>query len=332
MEYFMSKFALGASVAAALVAASATSAQAEVLASNSHRPGLQIRLRHTPPSPAAPGVRRPPLLFIHGASFPSGLAFDFRMDGQSWMDALAARGHDVYALDFLGYGLSDRYPPADGPQGRARDVVEDVDRAVNLVLARTGAQQLALIAHSWGGSVGALYAERYPAKVDKLVLFAAITGRDDAAPRATVAPYEELTPAQRIAGMDSLRPAAEASQLHPDVHARWGVEWLASGHGGEDAAAQAQAASVRFPSGPSADADDLRHGYAYYDPARIMAPTLLVRGEWDAWPNHEDYRQLQARMTRAAAVQYTVIPRGTHVMHLEAAHRALWQAVGRFLD
>ena len=309
--------------AAALLIASTLSAHAEVLATVSHVPGLQLRLRHTPAAVVSAAARGLPVLLLHGSSFPSALAFDFPMDGVSWMDSLAAHGHDVYALDFLGYGLSDRYQPAPQPQGRALEVVQDVDRAVNLVLERTGAQQVALIAHSWGGSVGALYAQRHPEKVGRLVLFAAITARNESTPRAVVAPYEELTPAQRIAGMDGLRPASEPSQLHADVHAHWGAAWLAS-------AGEKQA--VRFPSGPSADLDDLRHGQAYYDPARIQAPTLLVRGEWDAWPNDADYQQLFARLKGAARRQYVIVPRGTHVMHLEIAHKALWQTVATFLD
>jgi pimeloyl-ACP methyl ester carboxylesterase len=304
--------------AAVLAIASTLSAHAEVLATSSHVPGLQLRLRHTSAA-AAHGL---PVLFLHGASFPSALAFDFRMDGVSWMDSLAASGHDVYALDFPGYGLSDRYPPATQPRGRAVEVVQDVDRAVDLVLARTGAQQVVLIAHSWGGSVGALYAERHPEKVGRLVLFAAVTARSESTPRAVAAPYEELTPAQRLASMDGLRPASEPSQLHADVHARWGAAWLASAE---------EKLVVRFPSGPSADVDDLRHGQAYYDPARIQAPTLLVRGEWDAWPNDADYKQLFERLTGAAERQYVIIPRGTHVMHLESAHNALWKAVETFL-
>src|SRR5689334_7826963 len=107
-------------ISAVVLAAASAVSQAEVLSTDSHLAGLQIRLRHTPP-PASASGHALPVLFIHGASFPSALAFDFRMDGQSWMDKLAARGFDVYALDFPGYGLSDRYPGAAQAQGRARD-------------------------------------------------------------------------------------------------------------------------------------------------------------------------------------------------------------------
>ena len=296
----------------------------EVVEIPSHRPALVARVRHTRPDRANGAL---PVLFVHGSSFPSGLSFDFRMDGQSWMDWLASRGYDVYALDFPGYGLSDRYAADSAPApGRARDVAQDVGSAVDAVLRRSGGQQVLLVGHSWGGSVAARYAQDHADKVAKLVLFAAITPRPASAgagalPEAPVAAFEQLTPAQRIAGMDSLRPQQEPPQLHADVFQRWGAHWLASD--GRSAGA------VRFPSGPSADVADLLRGRTYYDPGRLEMPVLLVRGEWDAWPNDADYRQLQAAIKGA---RYAIVPRGTHVMHLEAARTQLYETVREFLD
>jgi len=297
----------------------------EVIDVPSHQPALVARMRHTAPDRGNGAL---PVLFVHGSSFPSGLSFDFRMDGQSWMDWMAARGYDVYALDFPGYGLSDRYA-ADVPlpPGRAREVAQDVGSAVEAILRRTGNQQLLLVGHSWGGSVAARYAQEHAAKVAKLVLFAAITPRtvpDPAVlPPAHAKPhdaYESLTPAQRIAAMDSLRPPQEPPLLHPDVYTRWGAQWLASDARSEGA--------VRFPAGPSADLADLQQGRSYYDPARLAMPVLLVRGEWDAWPSDADFRALAAAIKGA---RYTTIPRGTHVMHLEAARFKLYEEVLDFL-
>ena len=290
----------------------------------SHQPALVARIRHTRPDRTNGAL---PVLFVHGSSFPSGLSFDFRMDGQSWMDWLAVRGYDVYALDFPGYGLSDRYAAdAAPPPGRARDVAQDVGNAVDAILRRSGKHQVLLVGHSWGGSVAARYAQDHADKVAKLVLFAAITSRPAPAdasglPQAPAAPYEELTPAQRIAAMDGLRPQQEPPQLHADVFQRWGAQWLASDGRSEGA--------VRFPSGPSADLADLLRGRSYYDPGRLEMPVLLVRGEWDAWPNDADYRQLQAAIKGAS---YAVVPRGNHVMHLEAARTQLYETVREFLD
>jgi len=297
----------------------------EVIEIPSHQPALVARVRHTAPDRGNGAL---PVLFVHGSSFPSGLSFDFRMDGQSWMDWMAARGYDVYALDFPGYGLSDRYAAdAPSPPGRAREVAQDVGNAVDAILRRTGKQQVLLVGHSWGGSVAARYAQEHAAKVAKLVLFAAITPRADphpaALPPAHAKPagaYESLTPAQRIAAMDSLRPPQEPPLLHPDVFTRWGAQWLASDARSEGA--------VRFPAGPSADLADLQQGRSYYDPARLEMPVLLVRGEWDAWPGDADLRALLAVIRNA---RYTAIPSGTHVTHLEMARFKLYEEVLDFL-
>ena len=298
----------------------------DVIEIPSHQPALLARVRHTAPDHANGAL---PVLFVHGASFPSGLSFDFRMDGQSWMDWLAARGYDVYALDFPGYGLSDRYgADAPSPPGRARDAAADVGSAVDAILRRTGKSKLLLVAHSWGGSVAARYAQDQAGKVAKLVLFAAVTPRAAGGTAHAGAPaaaaYEELTPAQRIAAMDGLRPPGERPLLHPDVFRHWGAQWLAS-DGRKDGA-------VRFPAGPGADLAELQHGRSYYDPDRLTMPVLLVRGEWDAWPADGDYRQLLAALRNAPAKRYAVIPRGTHVMHLEAARTQLYEVVRGFFD
>lgn len=327
----MHKFLLLLTVLAACACVMPASAAAvnEVLDAPAHREGLKLGIRH---KNVAVKAGTDPVLFVHGSSFPSALAFDFQMQGGSWMDQLAARGFDVYALDFPGYGLSDRYAEmssgAAHAVGQASQVADDLGRAVDLILRMTGKRRVILIGHSWGGSVAARYAGLHPAKVSKLVLFAAIAARSGGAPEAVTRAYEELTPEQRIAGMNSLAPEGERPQLAPEIFSRWGSEWLASDkagvNGGKD--------KVRFPSGPSQDIADLSQGRSYYDPAAIRAPVLLIRGEWDAWPNHEDYTALLGSLRNAASKEYRVIRKGTHVAHLEAARHELFAEVQRFLD
>jgi pimeloyl-ACP methyl ester carboxylesterase len=150
----------------------------EILKTESHIPGLQIALIHKNPTVVSNDY---PVLFLHGSSFPSALSFGFKMTNYSWVDNLSENGYDVYALDFLGYGNASRYPemyrslPDGNPVGRANDVYKDVDKAVDFILQRTGKTSVYLFGHSWGGSVAALYAGKFPDKVAKLILFAAIT-------------------------------------------------------------------------------------------------------------------------------------------------------------
>jgi pimeloyl-ACP methyl ester carboxylesterase len=99
------------------------------------------------------------------------------MEGKSWMDNLAEQNYDCYALDFLGYGYSDRYPEMlnkylEGkPPGRAIAVFQDIDSAVNYIVKKPAAKRLILLPISWGGSVAALYATKFPDKIENLVLF-----------------------------------------------------------------------------------------------------------------------------------------------------------------
>jgi len=326
----MYKFLLLLSVLTGCVCVMPASAavMSEVLHTEAHREGLQLGIRH---KKAAVKADTDPVLFVHGSSFPSALAFDLQMEGGSWMDLLAGQGFDVYALDFPGYGLSDRYPEMRSgtqPVGQAREAADDVGRAVDLILRTTGKRRVILIGHSWGGSVAARYAGLHPEKVSKLVLFAAITPRSGNVPPDPVASaYEELTPEQRIAGMNGLAPQNDRPQLAPEVFSRWGAEWLAS----DQAGVNGGKTRVRFPSGPSQDIAELSQGRSYYDPAAIRAPVLLIRGEWDTWPNHDDYSALLGKLRNAAAKKYHVVPKGTHVAHLEHARHQLYAEVLRFV-
>src|ERR1044072_1566144 len=120
----------------------------EVLKTESRIAGLKIAITHKGPNVLSNDY---PVLFIHGSTFPSALAFDFKMDNYSWMDNLAENGYDVYALDFLGYGNADRYPEmqnisASGkPLGRAGEIYKDVDNAVNFIIQKTGKNKVYLI-------------------------------------------------------------------------------------------------------------------------------------------------------------------------------------------
>jgi dienelactone hydrolase len=183
--------------------------------------------------------------------------------------------------------------------------------------------------HSWGGSVAALYATKFPDKIARLVLFAPVTERQDATIAASMeGSYETMTPAQRITAMKNLTPPGAACQLHKAIFETWGSEWLQS----DPLAGKFNADSVRFPSGFAQDLEDLSHGQSYYSPAAIKAPTLLIRGEWDDYPNNTDAETLFRSLDNAVEKKYVVIAAGTHVMHLEKNRFQLYDEVLHFLQ
>jgi pimeloyl-ACP methyl ester carboxylesterase len=148
----------------------------------SPRQGMQLFLRYLPPLTRQTGEVRP-VLYVHGATFPSALSIAHRLDGYSWRDALCEAGFDVWGFDFHGYGYSDRYPAmneapqANPPLCRTQDASEQLEAVVRFILSWHGLPSLSLISHSWGSMPAGRFAGRHPTMVDRMVLFGAIARR-----------------------------------------------------------------------------------------------------------------------------------------------------------
>jgi pimeloyl-ACP methyl ester carboxylesterase len=67
-----------------------------------------------------------------------------------------------------------------------------------------------------------------------------------------------------------------------------------------------------------------------YEPAKVLAPTLIVRGAWDGLCTDDDALWLRGRLG-AAETRDVKIAGGTHLMHLEHARLGLFEATGAFL-
>lgn len=301
----------------------------EILKIQSHIPELKLLINHLVSQNTSNDY---PVLFLHGSSFPSALSFGFEMNNTSWMKNLSENGFDVYALDFLGYGNSDRYPEMKKSSnkivGRAAEAALDVEKAVDFILKQTGKNKIYLIGHSWGGSVAALSASVMQDKVEKLVLFAAITARNENFEYEKInTAFEEMTPAQRINAMKNLTPLGKECRLEPEIFENWGESWKKS----DPLITDSKNAAVRFPSGPSMDVEDLLHNNSYYDPKKITAKTMVIRGEWDQYPNNNDAENLFISLENAASKKYVVIEKGTHVIHLEKSRNELYNETLHFL-
>jgi pimeloyl-ACP methyl ester carboxylesterase len=293
----------------------------------------RLFLRHRAPAAHGNGGGRV-VLFVHGATFPSGLAAAWRFgDRPSWMDDLSARGFDVWALDFAGYGRSDGYPamarPATehAPLGRTRDAVRQIARAAQHIRRATSADRIALVAHSWGTLPAALFAQEHASLVDRLVLFGPIAPDETAPPADPAAPaWHDVTLADQWDGFGHGVPDGETRPLSRADFDVWGAAYLATDPG----SSARHPSAVRVPFGPIADAHDAAAGRLPYDPARIVTPTLLVRGAWDAVTTAAHLRWLEERLA-AAPVRALTLPRGTHRMHVEENRQALFDAVASFL-
>ena len=296
------------------------------------KPDMRLFLRQLGPSPALPGRV---VLYVHGATFPSGLSIAHRFEGRSWRDALCDAGFSVWGLDFYGFGHSDRYAemdaPADAnpPLGLAADAAAQLGVAVRFILDRENLASLSLITHSWSSMAAGRFASEHPALVDRLVLFAPIAQRDP--PREAPRPNG---PAWRIISVEDqwARFVEDVPPGEPPVLSRvyfddWAQRYLDSDPGSRTR----DPAGVKTPSGPFVEILRAWNGELAYEPARISAPVAIIRGAWDRLVTDADARWLFDAFSHSAVKRDIKIGRGTHLMHLETMRAALWRESATFL-
>jgi pimeloyl-ACP methyl ester carboxylesterase len=295
------------------------------------RTGLSLFLRRLSP---LSGARRP-VLYVHGATFPSAMSVAHRFPEGSWRDALCRAGLDVWALDFLGFGHSDREhamaEPAEdkAPLLLATDAAGQLEVAVRHVRAITDGGRVSLLTHSWGSMPACLLAGRHPDLIDRLVLFGPIARRDP--PRYLSRPDG---PAWRIitaqAQWDRFVedvPASEPPVLSHTEFEDWVERYLDT----DPDSRVRDPHGVKVPSGPFVEILRAWHGELPYDPSLVRSPLCIIRGEWDGLATDADARWLFDAFSSSPDRRDVKLGRGTHLMHLEAGRGALWQASAAFL-
>ena len=116
--------------------------------------------------------KRGTLIFVHGSSMASTPAFDFQMPGKpdaSMMEYFARRGFDTWCVDMEGYGRSSKHRPINCDVANGAD---DLEAAVEYIAKTRGTQKFHFYGSSSGALRAALYAQRHPERVDRLVLSA----------------------------------------------------------------------------------------------------------------------------------------------------------------
>lgn len=236
------------------------------------------------------------VVLAHGATTPGRVGFDLQVDGvpgptHSLMDYLAARGYDVFALDYQAYGRSDGHQC--GRCVTTEVAAKDIGAVVDYVSAQRGVKQVYLLGWSWGTVTTGLFAMRRPDKVRRLVLFA---------PPVWQGPVGKVPPTE-------FRPVTEK-----------GVRDLFTPDAAEPAAIDAfVAASTKFKQAPNGVLVDLLGGrMPLTDPKKIGAPTLIIMGEKDRLTPISQ-KHLPGFFADLANndKQFTIVPGAGHGLHLE---------------
>jgi pimeloyl-ACP methyl ester carboxylesterase len=250
--------------------------------------------------------------------------------------ALAQTGLDVWALDYYGFGESDRYPemalPADKhpPLGTAEECADQVDSVFAFLKREQHIDRIMLIGDSGGSLVAGVFATRRPELVSRLVLFGPVTPFTSAPSPQTLLPaYDYVTPPQMWSLFANWSEAAgKPDVLDSTAYQAWAETYLRS----DPTSGTRTPPSVRIPTGRQADLVSIARGRFTYDPSMIQARTLIVMGEWDEIAKFSGAEWLLHSLQQASQRRLVVIGHGSHTIQYESERTQLYRVMADFLN
>ena len=299
---------------------------------------LYVRNKHPAGMTSFAGERT--VLFVHGSTYPAHATFDLRLDGVSWMDYVARRGFDVYLLDVRGYGKSTRPPEMDDPPEsnpplvRNEAAISDVAAVVDDIIASRGVRCLSLIGWSWGTTLMASFACRFPDKVERLILYGPQWIRNTPSlaggGRGPLGAYRKARRDHAYARWTAGVPEDRKAEVIP---AGWFDALADTVWASDPAAATAAPPFIHVPNGTLRETEEYwAAGKPYYDAAQVLAPNLVVQGEWDQETPRYMAQGLFDALVNARPKRYVCLGEGTHSIALERHRLSLFRTVQDFLE
>ncbi len=270
--------------------------------------------------PLAGEAPRPVLLLVHGSS-PAALAsFDLAVlghgpaDDYSLMNVFARLGYDVWTLDHEGYGRSSRTEAnSDIASG-----VQDLVVATDLIARETGQTVVHMLGESSGALRAGAFAMVHPERMGRLVLTAFTytgAGSPTLGKRAEGLDYyrtHNRRPRDR-AMLESIFTRDHPGTSDPDVVRAFVEKEIVNGD-----------------SVPTGTYLDMTSNLPVVDPARVLCPVLLVKGEYDGISTLEDLQAFFAKLPNGDR-QITVVAGAAHSVVLSRGHKAVQHVVQAFL-
>jgi len=250
----------------------------------------------------------PLLLLVHGSTMGSQASFDLQVPGRpeySVMDHFARLGYDVWTLDNEGYARSDKHRDVNSDIATGAD---DIEAAAAYIAGVRGEQPLFIYGISSGALKGALFAQRQPQRVRRLILDAFVwTGEGSP------------TLANRRQRLDEYR----ANNRRPiDEKFIWSI--FTRDHPGtayDDVVDTfARAVCQLDTSVPNGTYVDMCANLPLVDPEKITAPTLILRGQYDGIAGFDDLLAFFARLSNPDKA-FIVMPGVAHASLHEKNHR-----------
>lgn len=305
----------------------------------SDTPGISLYVRNKRPRGIEKFGPERTIVMVHGATYSSGSLYDVQLGGMSYMDYLAARGFDVFAVDVRGYGRSTRPLEMERDSNLSPPVVNtytgvaDLGYAVDFVLRHRRLNQVNIFAMSWGGTVAGAFSANNPAKVFKLALLAPQWLSDKPIPIDTggaLDAYRLVPVLETKTRWLSTAPENGRDSLIPTG---WFEAWAEATLAEDPWSGEKTPNLLRASNGPIQDIRDYwRAGRAFYDPTQISAPTLLVHGEWDIDVTIDLARSIFQKFTSAPYRRWVEIGEATHLVLMEKNRLQAFDAIASFFS
>jgi alpha-beta hydrolase superfamily lysophospholipase len=268
-------------------------------------------------APKAGEPARPVVFFVHGSSI-SSRVFDLNVPGKgeySVMNEFARHGFDCWTMDHENYGKSGR---TSGNSDIASGV-EDLKVAVEIIARETGERKYHFVGESSGALRAGAYAMAAPDRIDRLV-FAAFTYKGEGSPtlkkRAEQVDYYR-SHNMRKRDRDMIRSIATRDRP-----------------GTSDPAAVEALADVEMPFGdqiPTGTYLDMTANLPVVHPEKVLAPVLLVRGEYDGIATVADLQDFYNRLPNGDR-QFIILPGTAHSVALAINRQLFWHVTRAFLS
>jgi pimeloyl-ACP methyl ester carboxylesterase len=224
------------------------------------------------------------ILFVHGSSMASQPTFDLQVPGRpdsSAMDWFAKRGYDTWCVDMEGYGRStkDRDNNSDLSQG-----ADDLKAAASYIRKLRGPRPLLVYGISSGALRAALFAERNPDMVGRIALDAMVwTGEGSPTldeRKKKLADFQ----AKNRRPIDKPFVYSIFNRDHPGT--------------AEDKVIEAFADAILSldSSMPTGTYVDMCSKLPMLDPAKLTAPAIIMRGQWDGIAGFDDLLEFFKRL------------------------------------
>jgi pimeloyl-ACP methyl ester carboxylesterase len=266
-----------------------------------------------------PGEPLLPILFlVHGSSNSARSSYDLAVPGKgeySMMNIFAGYGYDVWTMDHDGYGYS-------GSSGNNSDIasgVEDLKAAMPVVVKETGLGKSHFFGTSSGSIRAAAYAQAQPERVDRLIL-SAFTYKGSGA--------EEIERRQKhIAELRANPRRKRDAAMIRSIFTRDGHPEFYDPAVPEAIIAMEMKFGDTVPSGTYLD---MAANLPLVDPAKVPAPVLMTRGEWDGNSTNDDLLDFFRQLPNGDR-QFAILSHVAHSAVYSKNRALLFYAIKNFL-